>query len=559
MADATQHVPHSGPEEGFAEYLARNRASAPSLKGVKDPDFLAIGLGGTNMLAMLWAIASGRRAVGVEVRGDPFLGIHWNIRVDLYHQLGLIDQMMLERYGETRLPKKMDGSLFRLADTFYSVATKARDVIADAIIDGLDAGHHLTGRILHIEFIDDRWKDGKPQRTVTFTEPPPIPERPEPQMIRTDMQAILDGPSTWQAAANSIQLLLRRYLEKLEEIDLKSGKPPRVRLFTKHRVIQDGSGFSTSPCGRTQVRIEEVSEILEFNNKVVRIRTPGSESIDIGIPELFSISTGINCQDAERLGFRQHDVKVDHHDGQGPKVAQADYIAAQIEVLVHGRLRRRIASEFDERGNEYWVRSIAVGHENDPEVCWLLVEVPEFETFCPVEKGILPRDTCHNSQAYFSAYQALLYDYYIEKAALILEIPVSEMRRVSVLYGPKPFSLVERTAEDARVAANGVVAGDSLANGHFLHSAGAMCGMIGHAYRFLEYWLSRDADPNQTPDAAIRVLADQIKRDSDALLAVSAKEFSQAVPSNFGAERGERVAAASGIRRGMQTVAEVGG
>lgn len=369
-------------------------------------------------------------------------------------------------------------------------------------------------------------------------------------MIRTDIRAILDGASTWQAAANSIQLLLRRYLEKLEDIDMRSSAPPRVHLFTKHRVIPEGSGFSTSPCGRTLVRIEEVSEIIEFNNKVVRIRTPGGETIDIRIPELFSISTGINCQDTEKLGFRQHDVKVDHHDGQGPKVAQADYIAAQIEVLVHGRLRRRIASEFDQHGNEYWVRSMAVGHEDDPEVCWLLVEVPEFETFCPVEKGLLPRDTCPKSQAYFSAYQSLLYDYYIAQAALILEMPAAELRRVSVLYGPKPFSLVERTGDDACVAANGVVAGDSLANGHFLHSAGAMCGMIGHAYRFLEYWQARDG--GHDPDTAIRVLADQIKRDSDALLAVSAKEFSRAVPSNFGAERGERVAAASGIGRETQ-------
>jgi hypothetical protein len=28
----------------------------------------------------------GRQAVGVEMRGDPFLGVHWNIREDLYHQ-----------------------------------------------------------------------------------------------------------------------------------------------------------------------------------------------------------------------------------------------------------------------------------------------------------------------------------------------------------------------------------------------------------------------------------------------------------------------------------------
>jgi len=67
--------------------------------GVRDPDFLALGLGGTNMMSMLWTVAMGRRAVGVEMRGDPFLGVHWNIRVDLYHQLGLIDQMMLDRYG----------------------------------------------------------------------------------------------------------------------------------------------------------------------------------------------------------------------------------------------------------------------------------------------------------------------------------------------------------------------------------------------------------------------------------------------------------------------------
>jgi len=36
------------------------------------PDFLALGLGGTNMMSMLWTVAMGRQAVGVEMRGDPF-------------------------------------------------------------------------------------------------------------------------------------------------------------------------------------------------------------------------------------------------------------------------------------------------------------------------------------------------------------------------------------------------------------------------------------------------------------------------------------------------------
>src|SRR2546421_369690 len=58
------------------------------------PDFLALGLGGTNMMSMLWTVAMGRQAVGVEMRGDPFLGVHWNIREDFYHQLGLIDQIL---------------------------------------------------------------------------------------------------------------------------------------------------------------------------------------------------------------------------------------------------------------------------------------------------------------------------------------------------------------------------------------------------------------------------------------------------------------------------------
>jgi hypothetical protein len=515
-----------------------------SLEGVKDPDFLAIGLGGTNMLAMLWAIAMGKRAVGVDVRGDPFLGVHWNIREDLYHQLGLIDQLMLDRYGRNAIPKKLDGKLFSLADTFYHPSTNSRDIIPDAIVDGYDKGHHMTGRILNVEYIDDRWKNGKPHRTVTVVPPPTIPTAPCPSKIRSDMTAVLDGPSTWQSGAFYIQLLLRRYLEQVEDLDLKAGRAPRCRLFTKHRVVQDGSGLLPLPCGRVQVLIEEVSE-MDYKGEVKRMRTPGSNLIDIGVPELFSVATGINCRDAERLGFKQHDVLVDHGDGLGQKVAQADFLAAQIEVLVDGRLRRRIASEFDKHGNEFWVRQIAVGHEGDPRISWLIVEIPEYMSFCPVERGLVPADTCKNSTEYFAAYQTLLYDYYIEQAALILEIEPHELRRISVVYGPKPFSLVERIGEDSRISTNGVVSGDSFGNGHFLHSAGAMCGMIGHAYRFLEYWKRREE--GHCADSSIRLLADRIKADTEALLEVSAKEFSQAIPINFGAERGAKVAAASGI------------
>ena len=93
---------------------------------------------------MLWAIVIGRRAVGVELRGDPFLGVHWNIRKDLYHQFGLIDQMMLELYGETGVLLRAHGKRFSLAEFFYSADTMAGDIVTNEIIDGWDTEQHIV-------------------------------------------------------------------------------------------------------------------------------------------------------------------------------------------------------------------------------------------------------------------------------------------------------------------------------------------------------------------------------------------------------------------------------
>lgn len=117
--------------------------------------------------------------------------------------------------------------------------------------------------------------------------------------------------------------------------------------------------------------------------------------------------------------------------------------------------------------------------------------------------------------------------------------------KVQMIYGPTLFSLVERVGDDPLIATNGVVAGDSFGNGHFLTSGGAMTGMIGHSARVLEYWRSRDAGISSTD--ALRGLADCIKEDTQAWLEVSAKEYSQASPINFGAERIEQISKASGI------------
>ena len=509
------------------------------------PDFLALGLGGTNMMSMLWTVATGRQAVGVEMRGDPFLGVHWNIREDFYHQLGLIDQMMLERYGEARLPRRGDGRLFRLAECFYSSHTTAGDIVADEIIDGFDADQHIVGTIHHVEFIDDRWRDGLPNRVITLLEPPTPPDQPDPRKIRTSMAEVLDGPSTFQAEAASIQKLLRRYLELIEQQDMNMNSKPRVRLFTHHRVVPaKGDGLIPSTDGRMQIRIEALKE-FDFKGQFVRVREPNSEIIDLGVPELFMVAQGFNSPDAKRLGFEQQDVQVDHGDGRGSVVAQADFLAGLVEVLVGGRLRRRISSAFDQDGKEYWVRQIAVGHENDPEVGWVLVQVPDFKTFDPIEAGILPTGTDPDSPEFFASYQQLIYDYYIKQAAEILEIPRQELMKVQMIYGPTLFSLIERVGDNAQVATNGVVAGDSFGNGHFLTSGGAMTGMIGHSARVLEYWQSRDTGTSSA-DALLQ-LADSIREDTHAWLEVSAKEYSQAAPINFGAERIEQISKASGI------------
>ncbi len=511
---------------------------------ITNPDFLALGMGGANMMAMLWTIAMGRQAVGVEMRGDPFLGVHWNIREDLYHQLGLIDRMMSDRYGEERIPRRANGQIFRLAECFYSPETTAGDIVADEIIDGFDEEQHIVGTIHSVEFIDDRWRDGLPNRVITVLDPPKPPQHPDPSKIRSSMVEVLDGPSTFQAEAASIQKLLRRYLELMEQHDRETHLKPRVQLFTHHRVLQaEGEGFVTEPDGRKRVRIETLRE-FDFRGQFVRVREPGSEIIDLGVPELFMIAEGFNSSDARRLGFEQHDVVVDHGDGRGPVVAQADFLAGLVEALVGGRLRRRISSEFDADGKEYWVRQIAVGHENDPEVGWVLVQVPDFKSLDPIEAGLAPEGTDQNSPEFFAAYQQLLYDFYVKQAADILGIPREELRKVQMIYGPTLFSLVEREGDNALVAPNGVVAGDSFGNGHFLTSGGAMTGMIGHSARVLTYWRARDA--GATPASAIQRLAASIKEDTDAWLHVSAKEYSQAVPINFGAERIEQINKASG-------------
>ncbi|OLF16313.1 hypothetical protein [Actinophytocola xanthii] len=543
------------------EVCANPHANQDDVTGARDPDFLALGLGGTNMMAMLWTVAMGRRAVGVDIRSCPSLGVHWNIREEFYHHLGVIDELMLERYGEEGVPKRGDGQVFRLAESLYRPDWPAGPVAADDVVTGflgsMGLETRIAGTIHHTEFIDDRWKDGRPNRVVTELDAPVPPTTVDPAQLNTGMYDVLDGPSTLQARAADVLILLRRYLEAIEEMDLAGGTDqPRVRVFSSHRVVSaprprglrrrrsgESPGFGTASDGRTSVAIERIRE-LDYGGGFRRVRAPGTGVIDLGVPEVFMVAQGFDSSDAARLGFTQHDVLVDHEDGRGPVVAQADYLAGLLDVLVDGRLRRRIASAFDNEGTEYWVRQIAVGHEGDPAVGWVLVQVPDFKTFDPVLAGIVPSGTDRESAEFVAGYHHLLREFYLEQAGHILEIPKEELQGVMMTYGPKLFSVVERVGDDALVTPNGVVGGDSFGNGHFMTSGGAMTGAIGHGSRLRRYWTARDA--GASPARAIRELADGIKADTEDWLRFSAQEFSQAAPINFGADRIERISAASG-------------
>ena len=131
---------------------------------------------------MLWAIVIGRRAVGVELRGDPFLGVHWNIRKDLYHQFGLIDQMMLELYGETGVLLRAHGKRFSLAEFFYSADTMAGDIVTDEIIDDGTPSSTSSGTIPRRR-VHRRSLAREPRSHSNV--PPPRQQRSAPTVLRS--------------------------------------------------------------------------------------------------------------------------------------------------------------------------------------------------------------------------------------------------------------------------------------------------------------------------------------------------------------------------------------
>ncbi|GAA3275696.1 hypothetical protein GCM10020218_022830 [Dactylosporangium vinaceum] len=542
--------------------------------GTTDPDFLTLGMSGTGMMSMLWSVAMGRRAVGVELRGSPYVSVmRWTMCEDIYHHLALIDRMMLERYGEDGVPRRGDGVLFKLADCFYTPYTDPGSVRGDEVVTGFASDSHIGGVARHHEHIDDRWRDGRAHREVTLPGAIDPPAQVDPAMQGRPVRDILDSPSTFQVGAEELLVVLRRYLEGIEAMDMARGGLPRVRILPYHRAVappdddeaigwrrllprrkaETEDGFVVGPDGRIGIRIEAVRE-LDYKGSFRRVRVPNSRVVDLGTPRLFMIAQGLDSRDARSLGFRQRPVLIDHGDGRGPVPAEADFLAGNVDVYLGDRIRHRVASEFDAAGNEYWVRQVVIGHEGDAQIGWVLAEVPEYKTFDPILAGLVPAGTPKGSRRFFAGHQFLLRQYFLDQISLITEIPRDEMERNQLSYGPKLFTITERIGEDALVAPNGVVAGDSFGNGHFLQSGGVLTGMTGHAWRVLEFWQALDAGTDER--AAVRRLADAIKTDTEAWLEHSAPLFARPAPRATVAdpreqERQRTMAAATRYRRSI--------
>jgi len=548
--------------------------------GAIDPDFLALGLSGTNMMAMLWSIAHGRRAVGVEMRGDPVAAqMHWNIREDVYHHLALIDQLMLERYGEDRLPRLGDGSLFRLHECFFDTdPDSAGDARADEVLSGFVPDSHIAGVVAESVHVDDRPVNGRPARTLTVHGRARRPAGPGTENIGRPLAEVLAERSTFQVGAQELLLVMRRYLRALERLDRDASLPPRCRIFTYHRVVVPGrrpgrwgrlghafthepDGFVTERDGRMRIRVEEVAE-LDGKRNYRRVRAPGTKVVDLGVPELFMIAEGLESSDAARLGFRPEPLVIDHEDGRGPVTAEADYLAGVMTIFADSERRSRISTETDREGNEYWVRQAMIGHEDDAEVAWIVVEVPDFRTFDPILAGIAPPDAPIDSAAYFGGFQYLMQRYFLDHTAVLTGLPRFEVARISMAATPVMFTVRAQMGRDALIAPNGVVAGDSFGNGDFLTSGGINTGLIGHAYRVRQYW--QDRDRGADPAAAIGTLAESVKRDTGDWLAQSLEQFRQPPAASpvrgvtpAGARRQAAVKATRRLRRSVNPVAPV--
>jgi MFS family permease len=537
-------TPRSAPQ-GLDDSDVRVARRVIDPAGLADADMVCLGMGSTGMMAMLWSIAQGRRVVGVDLRGGPFFfAMQWPLREDLYHHFVAIDRLMVERYGLDNLPTRVDGTPILLHEcVFRPNGGYGETDRADTVLSELSE-IVLACPVGETQIIDDRLQHGERQLTLHPKEPVEDEHGYDPlENPRSMAEVLLDRPRLLTDSAEFL-VLLRRYLEGMEDMDLERGVPPRVRLLTYHRTaeprlggrgraawrrlvrrVPPETGLVRQPDGRIRVRVEAIRE-LDRRNSYSRVRDPHGVVIDLGVPELLVVAEGTEGPDARRLGLRQQPVMIDY--GHGPVPAEVDYIMGSVGVLLDGVCRRRIASVLDAQGQEHWVRQTVEGHETYADVAWTLIEIARGHLFDPVGAGMVSRFTPKRSRRYRGALRYLSRDYFTQHIAHVLEMPVSYLRWVFSIFGPRIVRVQERIGENAQVGTNAVVAGDSFGIGIPLEGRGPITGMVGHGSRVGRYWYDRDR--GVAAEEAMERLATGIKEDTEAWIAASEPDFAQPGP-----------------------------
>jgi hypothetical protein len=462
-----------------------------------DSDLVAFGLTVTTLTAMLWSVAMGRRVVGLPGPTEVIRTPPLPLGADIRGTFRQLDEMLVDRYGAALLPGRA-GAPRQLAQA-------------------LSPGAGIAISVTHSDVIDDR--AGRSERAA----------RTDPEPAGAGLLVSVAG----------LTGLLRRYLADLERIDRRRGAVPRARLLTGHRLDETRSGPERD--GRVRVVVAG----------------PATESTELGVPELILVDE-TDGPVAPWLGFTATAVLVDRADGRGPVPAQADWVAGPFDAGEPGLPRRRVAAEFDEDGDEYWVHQLASADVDRPDRGWALLQVPEFWWFDPVAAGTVPAGTAPDSAAYLAGYQRLLAGFASDRIPALLGRPCRPGHGGADRGGVAPsqpgpsgqpwlLPAVARAGARADVAGNAVVIGRALGSGPVPDGREAIVGLLGHAPRVLRYWQDRDAGAG--PTAALRRLADGVLQDTRAAIDETCRAHPEAPQRHFRADCWEEIDQARAHRR----------
>src|SRR5262249_35091925 len=145
-------------------------------------------------------------------------------------------------------------------------------------------------------------------------------------------------------------------IKAIQVQDAAAGRPPRIMTYENHRVAQEdhptegtvSAGYVNAKGGNRRIVIEEVVDLRGEDGVANRVRKPGTQRIDLGVPTRWSLTAGFGGgDDAKTLGYEQEDVVYEDAKTGQKVVAQQNWLAGEVTANVGGQLIRRISTITD--------------------------------------------------------------------------------------------------------------------------------------------------------------------------------------------------------------------